>query len=134
MSGRYKWVYHETGTLFDVGILADGTLHNPNGYPEDVVRCAVQAADARRHERHSQAATKAAVTRASRREKKITQAVKRLMAGLAALDDAKPHNNCRICGKSITDADSRLRGIGPECWQDILRMVERDRATPGATP
>jgi hypothetical protein len=42
--GRYKWVYH------------DNARHNPNGYPEDIVRTAVLAADTRRHERRSAAA------------------------------------------------------------------------------
>jgi hypothetical protein len=35
--------------LFDVGILDDGTLYNPRGYPDDLVHSAVLAADARRH-------------------------------------------------------------------------------------
>jgi hypothetical protein len=35
---RYRWVHYETGKLFSVGIQSDGTLFNPNGYPEDVFR------------------------------------------------------------------------------------------------
>jgi hypothetical protein len=31
---RWKWINHEGGALRDVGVNADGTLHNPNGYPE----------------------------------------------------------------------------------------------------
>ena len=58
---RYKWVNHEGERLYEVGILADGTLHNPRGYPDDVVRAAVLAADARKHERRSRAAKKAAL-------------------------------------------------------------------------
>ena len=57
---RYKWVRHEGGKLYEVGIRADGALYNPRGYPEDVVRAAVLAADQRRHERRSHAAQKAA--------------------------------------------------------------------------
>jgi hypothetical protein len=34
-SSRYKWVKHEGVRLYDVGILADGSLHNPNGYPAE---------------------------------------------------------------------------------------------------
>ncbi|MGA8654376.1 MAG: hypothetical protein WB677_27810, partial [Xanthobacteraceae bacterium] len=63
------------GMLFDVGILDDGTLHNPKGYPDDQVRAAVLAAEARRrerqHERRSAGAKKAAITRARRKEKRI---------------------------------------------------------------
>jgi hypothetical protein len=46
----WKWVCHpeKAGIRFrDVGILADGTLHNPNGYPDDIVRLVVEAAIAR---------------------------------------------------------------------------------------
>ena len=57
-ASRYNSVRHEGGRLFNVGILADGSLYNPNGYPADVVRAAVLAADIRRHERASQAAKK----------------------------------------------------------------------------
>ena len=45
---KYRWVNHVGGKLYSIGILADGTLHNPNGYPDDVVRAAVLAADARK--------------------------------------------------------------------------------------
>jgi hypothetical protein len=34
----------------DVGILEDGSLHNPNGYPDELVRTALLAADARHRE------------------------------------------------------------------------------------
>ena len=72
----YRWIYHRKERLYDVGILPDGTLRNPHGYPEDIFRAAVQEADARRHERRSKAAEKAAETRARRREKKIHEAAK----------------------------------------------------------
>ena len=63
------------------GILPDGTLHNPNNYPDDIVRAAVLAADARRHERRSQAAKRAAVTRSKRQERKVYAIAKALAAG-----------------------------------------------------
>jgi hypothetical protein len=56
---KYKWIWNGTERLFEVGILADGTSHNPRGYPEGLVRAAVLAANERRHERKSQAAKKA---------------------------------------------------------------------------
>jgi hypothetical protein len=55
---RYKWVYHGAEKLYEVGILPDGTLHNPRKYPDDIVRAAVLAADA--------SATSAAVLRLKR--------------------------------------------------------------------
>jgi hypothetical protein len=68
---RYQWVHHNGAQLYEVGILLDGTLHNPRGYPDDIVRAAVLAADQRRHE-------PTAVTRARRQDKKIYDVAQRL--------------------------------------------------------
>jgi hypothetical protein len=39
----WKWLYNEKKeTLYTVGIYKDGTLRNPNGYPEDEVRAACE--------------------------------------------------------------------------------------------
>jgi hypothetical protein len=35
----WRWVKTDNGRLLDVGILEDGSLHNPNVYPDDEVRC-----------------------------------------------------------------------------------------------
>ena len=44
----YLTVRHRNGMpLHNVGVLSDGTLVNPNGYPENLVREAVETADAR---------------------------------------------------------------------------------------
>jgi hypothetical protein len=119
MASAYKWVHHEGGKLFDVAIKDDDTLHNPNGYPEEVVRSAIVAADARRHERRSRAAKQAAVTKAERREKKVYAVVQRLKDG----GSIKPGSHCEICGKGLSDQPSRDRGIGSDCWQDIMRFL-----------
>jgi len=125
--GIWKWVYHfdETAgtqiTLRNVGILTDGTLHNPHGYPEDIVRAAIKAAEARVHERRSNAAKKAAITRARRQERKILETARRIVA------NAKigPRDNCIVCGRGLGDPESINRGIGSECWQDVLNQIER---------
>jgi hypothetical protein len=120
---RYKWVWQVRGEkvdkLYDVGILADGTLYNPRGYPEDEVRAAVLAADAQCRELRSQAAKKAGETRRRRREKKINT--------IAQMDANKigPRGNCYICGRGLGDPESIARGIGSECWQDVLKLIER---------
>jgi hypothetical protein len=42
----WKWLYNEKKeTLYTVGIYKDGTLRNPNGYPEDEVRAACEKAE-----------------------------------------------------------------------------------------
>jgi Family of unknown function (DUF6011) len=129
----YKWVHYSGQTLRQVGILPDGTLHNPNGYPEDIVRAAVLEADERCRIHRSEAAKKAAETRARRREKKVYSVVTRLLAA----HPVGPQNNCTICGRGLADAESINRGIGSECWQDVLkalterqRTTERERAVP----
>jgi hypothetical protein len=119
----YRWISPPDGTeqrLYNVGVLADGTLHNPNGYPPDIVRNAVEAANARRHLRRCEAAKRAGKTRALRREKRVEEAVRRLLAGLGI-----PHEgiHCWICGKALSDPDSMWRGIGSECWQEVLARV-----------
>ena len=123
---RYKWVYHRsagkpTETFHDVGILADGTLHNPNGYPADEVRAAVLAANERRAARRSEAAKKATKTRIKRQEKKTYFVADRLLAN----QPVGPRTTCAICGRGLHDPPSIARGIGSECWQGVLAGITR---------
>ena len=121
---RYKWVWHGKTKLYDVGVLSDGTVHNPQGYPEDIVRAAVAAADARRHERRSLAAQKAGATRHRRRQKRVAEIAARILAG----HDISERTNCAICGRGLGDPASIKRGIGSECWQDLLAILENARS------
>jgi hypothetical protein len=117
---RYKWVNCDGGKLYEVGILADGTLYNPRGYPDDVVRATVLAADADRHDRRSRAAKKAAATNAERRALKVRIIAERI----AARQATGPAHHCYVCGRQLTDQQSVNRGIGSECWQEVLTKVE----------
>jgi hypothetical protein len=56
----------EFGYLYDIGVLDDGSLHNPKGYPEDQVRAVLAWAAEKRRKRRSDPAKKAAVTRKRR--------------------------------------------------------------------
>lgn len=105
----------------DVGIRPDGTLYNPNGYPENEVRAAVLAAEERQRERRSKRAKMAAETRRLRRERLVHITVQRILAG----HPIGPRANCAICRRCLDDPQSVHRGIGPECWQDIMRDVTR---------
>jgi hypothetical protein len=117
---KWKFVRHNGEVFRQVGTMPDGSLYNPNGYPEDVVRSAVMAADAERHERRSQAAKEAAVTRRRRTARRVYAVGKRLtLHG----DPIGPQNNCAICGRGLTDQVSIDRGIGSECWQDVLDQI-----------
>ena len=119
----YNWVTHEGKKLFKIGILADGTLHNPNGYPDDVVRAAVLAADARKHDRRSRASKKAAATNSERRTLKVRIIARRLVVGQAT----GPASRCYVCRRKLTDQLSKSRGVGSECWQDVLSQIEKAR-------
>jgi hypothetical protein len=112
--------------LYNVGILPDGALYNPNGYPEDLVRTAIEAANAIGHEYRSRNAKKAAETRRRRQEKRVHEAAKRIVAGRGI----PPQRHCSICGRGLDDPQSIARAIGSECWQDVLAVVER--LSPGA--
>lgn len=103
--------------LFDVGINDDGTLHNPNGYAPELVLAAIGAATARRDHRRFEAAAKAAATRRRRREKRVHEAAARI--------DVGPRQACYVCGRGLADEQSIDRGIGPECWQDVLELISR---------
>jgi hypothetical protein len=116
---KWKWICHGSERLYNVAILPDGSLHNPNGCPGDIVRAAVMGAEARRHERRSKAAKKAAETKARRRERRVAEAAKKILAGLGI----GKRNNCAICGRGLDDPNSVARGIGSECWQDVLAVV-----------
>jgi hypothetical protein len=135
---RYKWVHcpagcqghpalsgkpwlasYDASRLFDVGINVDGTLHNPNSYPEDIVRAAIAAAEARRHERRSQAAKKAGETRRERQKAKVHIIARRI----AANQNTGPRHHCYVCGRGLADPQSIARGIGSECWQDVLDAI-----------
>ena len=34
---------------------------------------------------------------------------------------------CCICRKELSDSESIARGIGSDCWQDVLRAIEEGR-------
>ena len=117
----YQWVHFESQTLYDVGILEDGTLHNPRGYPEQDVRAAVQSAIERRQIRRSKAARQAAETRSKRRRLRI-QLISRKLAEGQGIGN---RSSCAICGRALADPTSIERGIGSECWQDILEALQQ---------
>src|SRR5262249_37907513 len=103
---KYNWVHHD-----------------------DVVRAAVSAADARRYDRRSRAAKKAAVTRARRHAQRVYQAAMRIARGIGIGEQ----HNCYICARRLDDPDSIARGIGSECWQEVLRKIEKARAAGGVS-
>jgi transposase len=117
---KWRWIYHNNGQkLYDVAVLSDGSLHNPNGYDEAMVREAIRQAEEQERASRSRAAKKAAITRQRRREKRIYEVAKQIIGNRIY----GPRGNCVICGKGLGDKESIARGIGSECWQRILESM-----------
>jgi hypothetical protein len=117
----YRWVHYDGQKLHGVGIRQDGSLVNPNHCPDDVVRAAVIAANERWRVRRSDAAKRAAETRHCRRERKVYEIVRRIRAG----QDLRS-GYCHICRRVLSDPESKARGIGSECWQDVLSTLSAE--------
>jgi hypothetical protein len=124
---RYTWVRFNGEYLKDIGVLDDGSLYNPNGYPEQDVRAAVAAADERRRVKRSEAAKKAGVTRRARQEKRVYKIARRIFV---EGQGQGPALNCVICGRGLTDDESIGRGIGSECWQEVLTAIQPREVRP----
>jgi len=123
MTGIWRWVQHDGARLYNVGVMRDGSLHNPNHYDEAIVREAIRQASERVHERRSEAAKRAATTKRQRREGRVYEVARRIMAH----EGIGRQRHCFICGKSLTDAESIARGIGSDCWQDVLVAISARR-------
>jgi ribosomal protein S18 acetylase RimI-like enzyme len=121
---RYRWVEHEGVRLSAIGVDPDGTLHNPNGYPEALVRAAVAAAESRHRAWRVRCAKKAAETRRRRHLLRVDAVARQLVTS----GRTGPSARCVICRKQLDDADSVRRGIGSECWQQVLTAIEQSRA------
>jgi hypothetical protein len=126
---RYRWAYHPDGRqLYNVGFDRDGTLYNPNGYEEAEVLAALRPVEEERQmedrERRRQAQVKAVITRMDRREKLVYEVAQKIIANHAY----GPLDICCICKKELSDPESIERGIGSDCWQDVMAIITRRRA------
>jgi hypothetical protein len=117
---RYKWIRIDGKLYVNVGIADDGRLHNPNNYPEEEIRHELQRIRAEKHQRRSRAAKEAAATRAERRRLRVNAIVNRIVASA----EIGPRLDCAVCLKKLSDPLSIERGIGSDCWQDILVEVQ----------
>jgi Family of unknown function (DUF6011) len=115
-------------SLHSVGMYEDGRLYNPYGYPEDIVRRAVEPIYTKwkeeRDNRRKEGAAKAAVTRKRRHEKLIHA----IAAKVVRDEKTGPSDFCILCKKAVTDPASIERGIGSDCWQGVLDSIERQKA------
>jgi hypothetical protein len=116
----WQWVYHDGQRLHDVGILADGTLHNPRGYDAAIVREAVERAERERHERRSAGAKQAALTKKRRAEQELYLIVNQMVA----IHRREGRKVCRVCSKPVYDVGSVAWRICPACWSRIVEAAE----------
>jgi hypothetical protein len=98
-------------------------LLNPNKYDPERVRTAIAAANERAHVKRSASAKKAAVTRAKRANLRVLQVAQKIVTREAT----GPARTCFICGKALSDQESIARGVGSECWREILHAIEKDK-------
>ena len=114
----------ELGSLYKAGLRPDGSLYNPNNYPEDIVRPLVMGVygrgEARKKQRRAEGARKSGATRKRRAEKKLYEIVDRIVAG----HTYGPAHTCALCDKDLSDPQSIERGIGSDCWQRVLATIE----------
>jgi len=77
----------------------------------------------RERQQREEAIARGVATRAKRREKNFREAVQDLRD-----NRLRPGDHCRCCKKALTDPESIARSIGPECWEHVLKAVEREQA------
>src|SRR5262245_53287295 len=115
----WRRIRHDGQEMHDLGVRDDGSVVNPNGYPEAAVRAAVAWAEERRRVRRSTAAVRAAATRRHRMERRVYEVAQRIIDG----HGFGPSGRCAICTKELGDPESIKRGIGSDCWQGVICML-----------
>lgn len=119
---RWRRAKHPSGQwLNDIGVTAAGELINPRGYDESLVRETLAHTAELDHKARSAAAAKAANTRRRRRALKVYSIAERINAGASI----GPRTTCASCGRGLIDQESIARGIGSECWSDVLATITR---------
>jgi Family of unknown function (DUF6011) len=116
-----RYIRYDDKIFRNVGLKDDGSLYNPNNYPEDKARAAI-AYEAER------IARQAAATRQRRYQQRIHSIAKQILEA----DGIGERHCCALCKKALTDPTSVKRGIGPECWDHVMRAVKRQKIESGA--
>jgi Family of unknown function (DUF6011) len=120
---KYKWVAYHGERYYSVGHEKDGILYNPNGYREESVQAILEEIAERRRQRKADGIRRAVATRAKRRELRINEVAMAILRG----EGIGNQGECACCKKLLADPESIDRSIGPECWQNVLDMVQRHK-------
>lgn len=117
----YRLVGRNGQTFHNIGINKDGSLWNPNGYPEEEARAAALYADEKRHQRRIEARKRGVETAKRRREERIAKITRDFLLGkhIGNLD------HCANCGKALADSISIERGLGSECWPRLMDRLAK---------
>ena len=115
---HYHWrsAPYKGDWFYSVSINRDGSLYNPNHYPEEAVREACLEADRQKAQKLIAARKQGVETRKRRREEKIAKVAKDYLLGKQIGNDTE----CAICGKGLSDPVSVERGVGSECWPQLM--------------
>ena len=107
-----------------------GEVYGPTQkqYPPDEVEAARKIAMVEITQRRKEAAARAAETRRRRKEAEYYAVADQLIRGITF----GPRSHCRICKKALTDQQSCLRGIGPECWERVVSIKTELQAKAAA--
>jgi hypothetical protein len=132
ISGRSLSYWNEEEGMEKIGWRLDGTLYNPNGYPEEDVRAAIRGHVAIYLTQLAASAKRGVETRRKRVEKKVYEVAQKILDGAPGLAG---RHSCYVCGKGFSDDKSIARGVGPECWQHVMERIEAIRVgdAPAAT-
>jgi hypothetical protein len=130
----WRWVYGADDSIRNCCIEIEGSHvvraeASTDHAPAQIVR-GIYDALKRERQRRSEAARRAANTRAERRDRMVYSPARYYLDRGAF----PPAGKCRICGRKLSDQESISRGIGAECWQGVLRTtttMEKQRSTEG---
>ena len=118
----YRW-YRSNGTVFhNVSLEHDSENIVSFSCDEDdkeAAKAGLLAVLISEKAKRSEAVKKAAETRRQRTKARVYEVARAWIgANRAAM-------RCRICGKKMTDDESILRGVGSDCWQDVLSVIKQ---------
>jgi hypothetical protein len=107
-----------------------GEVYGPTQkqYTPDEIEAARKIAMEEITQRRKEAAARASETRRRRKEAEYYSVADQLIRGITF----GPRDRCRICKKALTDQQSRLRGIGPECWERVVTIKTELQAKAAA--
>lgn len=116
---KWKWIDHGERRLYNVGVLGDGSLYNPRGYDEAVVREAVRQAEERYHASCSIAAKKAAITRQRRRERLTYDVQRGLLPSATTVRASIASSAARGSGTANRLPVESEASVGSGCWSRV---------------